>query len=143
METLGEPGTPTASEIGGVRLAYAVRPESVPALAAQLGMTGAVSERAPQKYLIQNHTGLRLFYWADRVSARNRATPSVFPLGAALQRDCTLRSIGFDTVPWWPRQSSPDPCRAASATQHQCRHCWEIHSSIARPGLLEAVPRVV
>ena len=30
-------------------------------------MKGAVSERAPQKYLIQNHSGVRLFYWAERV----------------------------------------------------------------------------
>ena len=43
---------------------------------AQLGMMGAVSERAPQKYLIQNQSGVRLFYWAERVrwgSGRARA----------------------------------------------------------------------
>ncbi len=33
-------------------------------------MKGAVSERAPQKYLIQNHSGVRLFYWAERVRRR-------------------------------------------------------------------------
>ena len=37
---------------------------------AQLGMKGAVSERAPQKYLIQNHSGVRLFYWAERVRSK-------------------------------------------------------------------------
>ena len=33
-------------------------------------MKGAVSERAPQKYLVQNHSGVRLFYWAERVRCR-------------------------------------------------------------------------
>jgi hypothetical protein len=34
-------------------------------------MMGAVSERAPQKYLIQNQSGVRLFYWAERARGRS------------------------------------------------------------------------
>lgn len=61
--------TSAASERGEAAAA-ALGPERIPPLGAQLGMTGAVSERAPQKYLIQNQIGIRLFYWADTVSQR-------------------------------------------------------------------------
>lgn len=75
--------TPAPSERGDA-VAVPYGPERMPSLTAQLGMTGAVSERAPQKYLIQNQTGLRLFYWADRVSSQHQS--AVF--------DCKRRLIG-------------------------------------------------
>ncbi len=43
------------------------QPEAIPPLRAQLGLAAPAAGRAPQKYLIQNHSGLRVFYWADKV----------------------------------------------------------------------------
>ena len=73
----GDPATSVSSEWGVAPAAGSFGteakvegPERVPSLAAQLGMMGSISERAPQKYLIQNQTGLRLFYWTDRVRSQ-------------------------------------------------------------------------
>lgn len=43
------------------------QPESVPPPRAQLGLAAPVTGRAPQKYLIQNQSGLKVYYWADKV----------------------------------------------------------------------------
>ncbi len=48
------------------------QPEAIPPLRAQLGLAAPAAGRAPQKYLIQNHSGLRVFYWADKVEAEPR-----------------------------------------------------------------------
>ena len=43
------------------------QPEAVPPPRAQLGLAAPLTGRAPQKYLIQNQSGLKVFYWADKV----------------------------------------------------------------------------
>ena len=43
------------------------QPEAVPPPRAQLGLAAPVTGRAPQKYLIQNQSGLKVFYWAEKV----------------------------------------------------------------------------
>ena len=44
------------------------RGADIPALAEQMAERGAITSRVPQKYLIQNNTGLRAYYWAEQVS---------------------------------------------------------------------------
>lgn len=39
--------------------------EMPPTLEEQLGIKGPITSRVPQKYLIQNQTGLALYYWSD------------------------------------------------------------------------------
>ena len=63
----------------------AAQPEAVPLPAAQLGLAAPATGRAPQKYLIQNQSGLRVYYWADKVGSGSRHlgpwTADGLPLG--------------------------------------------------------------
>ena len=43
-------------------------PENAPLLSEQMAVHGRLTDRIPQKYLIQNQSGLRVFYWAEVVS---------------------------------------------------------------------------
>ncbi len=60
------PGSPAGSH------SAVAQPEAVPPVRAQLGLAAPVTGRAPQKYLIQNQSGLRVYYWADKVRACKR-----------------------------------------------------------------------
>lgn len=42
-------------------------PENAPQLHEQMAQKGSVTSRVPQKYLIQNQSGLSLFYWGAEV----------------------------------------------------------------------------
>lgn len=42
-------------------------PENAPQLHEQMAQRGSITSRVPQKYLIQNQSGLRLYYWAEEV----------------------------------------------------------------------------
>lgn len=42
-------------------------PEAAPAMREQLAVEDEITSRVPQKYLIQNQSGMRVFYWAERV----------------------------------------------------------------------------
>ena len=42
-------------------------PENAPQLHEQMAQKGSITSRVPQKYLIQNQSGLRLYYWGDEV----------------------------------------------------------------------------
>ena len=42
-------------------------PEAAPAMHEQLAVEDNITARVPQKYLIQNQSGMRVFYWAERV----------------------------------------------------------------------------
>ena len=48
--------------------------------AATVATTGAGTSRAPQKYLIQNQSGMRLYYWTGTISGRNSGRTPVFTL---------------------------------------------------------------
>ena len=43
-------------------------PENAPKLQEQMAQKGSIVSRVPQKYLIQNQSGLRLYYWGEEVS---------------------------------------------------------------------------
>lgn len=67
-EVSAGPGHQTPSaQVGAVKNS----PEAAPALLAQMAAKG-ITSRVPQKYLIQNQSGLTVFYWAEetRVSGR-------------------------------------------------------------------------
>lgn len=53
--TLGRPATVSS-------------PENAPLLAEQMAQKGGITARVPQKYMIQNQSGLRLYYWGEEVS---------------------------------------------------------------------------
>lgn len=50
---------------GGNRIAS---PEAPPNMRDQMAQRGSIISRVPQKYLIQNQSGLRVYYWASDVS---------------------------------------------------------------------------
>jgi hypothetical protein len=42
--------------------------EAAPNMRDQMAQQGSIISRVPQKYLIQNQSGLRVYYWAEAVS---------------------------------------------------------------------------
>ena len=50
---------------GGGQLAA---PEAAPNMRDQMAQRGSIISRVPQKYLIQNQSGLRVYYWTSAVS---------------------------------------------------------------------------
>ena len=62
--------TATVRKLGG---AAAVARTALPTATANSGAVSSVLERAPQKYLIQNQSGMKVFYWVDLTLA---ATPN-------------------------------------------------------------------
>ena len=44
-----------------------VAPENAPELNEQMAQKGSITSRVPQKYLIQNQSGLCLYYWGEEV----------------------------------------------------------------------------
>lgn len=58
-------GGPTPSTVSTTsRLAQL---EAVPEMQEQMAQRGSITSRVPQKYLIQNQSGLTVFYWVDTV----------------------------------------------------------------------------
>jgi len=41
--------------------------DAAPQMAEQMAQRGSITSRVPQKYLIQNQSGLTVFYWVDSV----------------------------------------------------------------------------
>ena len=62
------PSNSTASINTLVRQGKWSAPEAAPAMSEQLAVEDNITARVPQKYLIQNQSGMRVFYWAERVS---------------------------------------------------------------------------
>ena len=63
-------GTQTArgdSESGSVSDFIAASPENAPQMHEQMASTQGITSRVPQKYLIQNQSGLTTFYWGAEV----------------------------------------------------------------------------
>lgn len=50
-------------------MARLAAPENAPKMAEQMAVNADLTSRIPQKYLIQNQSGLRVYYWADEVSS--------------------------------------------------------------------------
>lgn len=50
---------------GNARIAA---PEAAPIMRDQMAQRGSIISRVPQKYLIQNQSGLRVYYWTSAVS---------------------------------------------------------------------------
>ena len=48
-------------------LARLAAPENAPKMAEQMAVNADLTSRIPQKYLIQNQSGLRVYYWAAEV----------------------------------------------------------------------------
>ena len=44
-----------------------VAPEAAPNMRDQMAQQGSIISRVPQKYLIQNQSGLRVYYWTSAV----------------------------------------------------------------------------
>ncbi len=60
-------GGPTPSTVSTTsRLAQL---DAAPQMAEQMAQRGSITSRVPQKYLIQNQSGLTVFYWVDPVGA--------------------------------------------------------------------------
>lgn len=58
-------------EEGGMLMSQYKRlmvPEAAPDMEEQLAQNHSITSRVPQKYLIQNQSGLRVFYWSPDVS---------------------------------------------------------------------------
>ena len=49
-------------------MARLAAPENAPKMSEQMAVNADLTSRIPQKYLIQNQSGLRVYYWADEVS---------------------------------------------------------------------------
>ena len=49
-------------------MARLTAPENAPKMSEQMAVNADLTSRIPQKYLIQNQSGLRVYYWADEVS---------------------------------------------------------------------------
>ena len=58
---------PPGSESGSVSDFIAASPENIPELGEQMAQTGSITSRVPQKYLIQNQSGLGAYYWSSEV----------------------------------------------------------------------------
>lgn len=43
--------------------------EAAPQMLEQMAQRGPITSRVPQKYLIQNQSGLAVYYWVDVVCA--------------------------------------------------------------------------
>ena len=54
--------------LDGVSNARMAAPEAPPHMRDQMAQRGSIISRVPQKYLIQNQSGLRVYYWASAVS---------------------------------------------------------------------------
>ena len=48
-------------------MARLAAPENAPKMSEQMAVNADLTSRIPQKYLIQNQSGLRVYYWADEV----------------------------------------------------------------------------
>lgn len=53
-----------SSSMDGARM---VAPEAAPNMRDQMAQRGSIISRVPQKYLIQNQSGLRVYYWTSEV----------------------------------------------------------------------------
>ena len=49
-------------------MARLAAPENAPKMSEQMAVNADLTSRIPQKYLIQNQSGLQVYYWADEVS---------------------------------------------------------------------------
>ena len=70
-------GTQTArgdSESGSVSDFIAASPENAPQMHEQMASTQGITSRVPQKYLIQNQSGLTTFYWGAEVQKLGSCT---------------------------------------------------------------------
>ncbi|KAL0018632.1 hypothetical protein WJX77_009530 [Trebouxia sp. C0004] len=67
---LGPQGPELASSptYGPGPMARLAAPENAPKMAEQMAVNADLTSRIPQKYLIQNQSGLRVYYWADEES---------------------------------------------------------------------------
>ena len=69
MPSVGLTPTSSAASINTlVKQGKWTAPEAAPAMREQLAVEDEITSRVPQKYLIQNQSGMRVFYWAERVS---------------------------------------------------------------------------
>lgn len=57
-----------SSSHGPGSMARLAAPENAPKISEQMAVNADVTSRIPQKYLIQNQSGLRVYYWGDSVS---------------------------------------------------------------------------
>ena len=69
LSLVGSTLTPQLS-ITGPLMARRLPPEAVPKMQDQMAQRGSITSRVPQKYLIQNQAGLRVYYWAGEVRVR-------------------------------------------------------------------------
>ena len=60
-------------------MARLAAPENAPKMAEQMAVNADLTARIPQKYLIQNQSGLRVYYWAESVSVVQTAL--TYPAG--------------------------------------------------------------
>ncbi len=72
MEPLRLVGSALTSQlsVAGPLTARRLPPEAAPKMQDQMAQRGSITSRVPQKYLIQNQAGLRVYYWADEVRER-------------------------------------------------------------------------
>ncbi len=64
-------------------MARLAAPENAPKMAEQMAVNADLTSRIPQKYLIQNQSGLRVYYWADAVRV---------PISASCRLECLSES---------------------------------------------------
>ena len=64
-------------------MARLAAPENAPKMTEQMAVNADLTSRIPQKYLIQNQSGLRVYYWADDVRP---VPPAVCPIAGLTRR---------------------------------------------------------
>lgn len=61
-------------------MARLAAPENAPKMSEQMAVNADLTSRIPQKYLIQNQSGLQVYYWADEVSYATYADTHCLPV---------------------------------------------------------------
>lgn len=80
-------------------MARLAAPENAPKMAEQMAVNADLTARIPQKYLIQNQSGLRVYYWAE--SVRSDARCCLLPCALVVsnsETDFSVRRQHGDTA---------------------------------------------
>jgi hypothetical protein len=76
---------------------------ALPPMEEQMGITVPVTARVPQRYLIQNQTGMALWYWRPAADGSSRGQDPVLlqPTGCSEELKVVGAAATCTTVAWW------------------------------------------
>ena len=80
-------------------------PEAAPHMQEQMAQRESITSRVPQKYLVQNQSGLRVYYWVDKVNSVNPGpyilgvlNPTVAPYAEVTGAEAVLCAVNGMTL---------------------------------------------